>query len=86
MFYETDHGGAKGRLMSHGNEGSTRAIIASVIPPAWGDRVVIAVKARMRGMENQTGLQVVDAFNAVEARVLERFPAARWVFVEPDVR
>jgi hypothetical protein len=40
----------------------------------------------MRGMETQTGLQLVDAINAVEARMKERFPAAQWVFFEPDVR
>ena len=48
--------------------------------------MVIAVKARMRGMESQTGLQMVDAINAVEARMQKRFPSAQWVFFEPDVR
>ena len=58
----------------------------NVITLAWGDKVVIAVKARMRGMESQTGLQMVEAINAVEARMQERFPSAQWVFFEPDVR
>jgi cation diffusion facilitator family transporter len=60
--------------------------VLNVITLAWGDKVVIAVKARMRGMESQTGLQMVEAINAVEARMQERFPAAQWVFFEPDVR
>jgi hypothetical protein len=60
--------------------------VLNIITLAWGDKVVIAVKARMRGMETQTGLQLVDAINAVEARMQERFPAAQWVFFEPDVR
>ena len=60
--------------------------VLNVITLAWGDKVVIAVKARMRGMESQTGLQMVTAINAVEARMQERFPSAQWVFFEPDVR
>lgn len=60
--------------------------VLNVITLAWGDKVVIAVKARMRDMESCTGLQMVEAINAVEARVQERFPAAQWVFFEPDVR
>jgi cation diffusion facilitator family transporter len=60
--------------------------VLNVITLAWGDKVVIAVKAHMRGMETRTVLQMVDAINAVEARMQERFPAAQWVFFEPDVR
>ena len=60
--------------------------VLNVITLAWGDKVVIAVKAHMRGMETRTGLQMVDAINAVEARMQERFPSAQWVFFEPDVR
>lgn len=60
--------------------------VLNVITLAWGDKVVIAVKARMRGMESRTGLQMVEAINAVEARMQERFPTAQWVFFEPDVR
>lgn len=60
--------------------------VFNVVTLAWGDKVVIAVKARMRGMETGTGLEMVEAINAVEARMQERFPAAQWVFFEPDVR
>jgi len=60
--------------------------VLGVITLAWGDKVVIAVKARMRDMESITGLQMVDRINAVEARMQERFIGADWVFFEPDVR
>lgn len=60
--------------------------VLGVITLSWGEKVVIAVKARMRDMETQTGLQLVDAINAVEARMQTRFPQAQWVFFEPDVR
>ena len=60
--------------------------VLNVITLAWGDKVVIAVKARMRDMETQTGRQMVDAINVVEERMQQRFPAAQWVFFEPDVR
>lgn len=60
--------------------------VLNVITLAWGDKVVIAVKARMRDMETQTGLQMVEAINAVEARMQEQFPSAQWVFFEPDTR
>jgi cation diffusion facilitator family transporter len=60
--------------------------VLNVITLAWGEKVVIAVKARMRDMESCTGRQMVEAINAVEVRMQERFPAAQWVFFEPDVR
>ena len=60
--------------------------VLNVITLAWGDKVVIAVKARMRDMETQTGRQMVNAINVVEERMQQRFPAAQWVFFEPDVR
>lgn len=60
--------------------------VLNVITLAWGEKVVIAVKARMRDMETQTGLQMVEAINAVEERMQQQFPQAQWVFFEPDVR
>jgi cation diffusion facilitator family transporter len=60
--------------------------VLNVITLAWGDKVVVAVKARMHGMETGSGLQMVEAINAVEARMQERFPSAQWVFFEPDLR
>jgi cation diffusion facilitator family transporter len=60
--------------------------VLNVITLAWGDKAVIAVKARMAGMEAITGIAMVRNINAVEARLQERFPEARWVFFEPDER
>ncbi len=60
--------------------------VLNIITLAWGDKVVIAVKAKMRDMETITGRQMVDNINAVEARIQERFVSAQWVFFEPDVR
>ena len=60
--------------------------VLNIITLAWGDKTVIAVKALMRDMERISGAEMVAAINAVEARMQERFPAARWVFFEPDVR
>ncbi|MBU0751538.1 MAG: cation diffusion facilitator family transporter [Gammaproteobacteria bacterium] len=60
--------------------------VLNVITLAWGDKMVIAVKARMTGMERITGIEMIRNINAVEARMQERFPEARWVFFEPDER
>ena len=60
------------------------ARVFNVITLAWGDRLVIAVKARMADDEAITGAEMVRRINAVEARMQARFPAARWVFFEPD--
>ena len=62
------------------------AEVLNVITLAWGDKVVIAVKARMAEAESISGAQLVERINAVEARMQHRFPTAKWVFFEPDVR
>lgn len=62
------------------------AEVLNVITLAWGDKVVIAVKARMAEAEAISGAQLVDRINAVEARMQDRFTTAKWVFFEPDVR
>ena len=62
------------------------AEVLNVITLAWGDKVVIAVKARMAGAGAISGAQLVERINAVEARMQDRFPTAKWVFFEPDVR
>lgn len=58
----------------------------NVITLAWGDKVVIAVKARMAEAEAISGAELVARVNAVEARMQAEFPQAKWVFFEPDVR
>ena len=40
----------------------------------------------MADAEAISGAQLVDRINSVEARMQERFPSAKWVFFEPDVR
>jgi len=60
--------------------------VLNIITLAWGDKMVIAVKALMRNMDGVSGAELVDAINAVEARMQQRFPSARWVFFEPDCR
>lgn len=60
--------------------------LLNVITLAWGERIVIAVKARMAEAESITGAELVRRVNAVEARIQEKFPSARWVFFEPDER
>lgn len=62
------------------------AEVLNVITLAWGNKVVIAVKARMGGAEALSGAQLVERINAVEARMQAEFPQAKWVFFEPDVR
>ncbi|MDP2809617.1 MAG: hypothetical protein Q8O34_05665 [Rhodocyclaceae bacterium] len=60
--------------------------VLNIITLAWGDKAVIAVKARMADMEAISGAEMVRRINAVEARMQARFPKARWVFFEPDER
>ncbi len=62
------------------------AEVLNLITLAWGDRMVIAVKARMTDQERILGDELVTRINAVEDRLQARWPAARWVFFEPDVR
>ena len=60
--------------------------VLNIITLAWGNKTVIAVKARMTDMERISGLAMVHAINAVEERMQQRWPQAAWVFFEPDVR
>ncbi len=58
--------------------------VLAVITLAWGHQVVVAVKAVMADADTVTGAELVRRINAVDARMQERFPAAKWVFFEPD--
>lgn len=60
--------------------------VLNLITLAWGEKMVVAVKARMVDSGTISGNALIHAVNAVEARLQERFPSARWVFFEPDVR
>ncbi len=54
-----------------------------IITLAWGTQLMIAVKAKMAHTE--TALQMVEAINAVEERMQQRWPQGRYVFFEPDI-
>lgn len=60
--------------------------VLNIITLAWGNKTMIAVKAKMANMDGITGTQMVDAINVVEERMQARWPSARWVFFEPDVK
>ena len=62
------------------------AQVFNVITLAWGERIVIAVKARMADDETISGAEMVRRINAVEERIQAEFRSARWVFFEPDVK
>ncbi len=62
------------------------AQVFNVITLAWGERIVIAVKARMADDETISGTEMVRRINAVEERIQAEFRSARWVFFEPDVK
>ncbi|MGZ5042623.1 MAG: cation diffusion facilitator family transporter, partial [Usitatibacter sp.] len=49
-----------------------------------GDDVMVAVKAKM--VSGGSADALVDGINAIEAAFKLRFPQARWIFFEPDVR
>jgi cation diffusion facilitator family transporter len=57
--------------------------IINLITLQWGRHVVVAVQAEM--IEYDSGRAMVDAINAIEAELQEKFPQVRWVFFEPDV-
>lgn len=55
-----------------------------IITMVWGQHLMVAVKAKMRN--TATAGQMVDAINQVEERIQQRWPQARWVFFEPDIK
>ncbi|MFT3789485.1 MAG: cation diffusion facilitator family transporter [Rudaea sp.] len=57
--------------------------VFNLITLQLGGEIMVAVKAQMRGNLSDRG--VVEAINAVEAAMKQRFPEIRWSFFEPDV-
>ncbi len=55
-----------------------------IITLAWGTQLMVAVKAKMAPTASADAM--VDAINAVEERLQQRWPQARYVFFEPDVK
>lgn len=87
----------KGMIVGESAEASVRAAIdahlraqpevksiVSLITLQWGQRLVIAVQAEM----DMTGSaqDLVEAINRVEASLQAKFPQAKWVFFEPELR
>jgi len=62
------------------------AQVFKVITLAWGERIIIAVKARMAEAESISGAEMVRRINVVEERIQAEFRSAHWVFFEPDVK
>ncbi len=56
--------------------------VLNLITLQWGDRIVVAVKARMKECYDITRL--VEQINGCEAALKERFPEVSWIFFEPD--
>jgi cation diffusion facilitator family transporter len=56
--------------------------VLNLITLQWGDRVVVAVKARMK--EKQDISRLLREVNACEAALKREFPEVAWIFFEPD--
>ncbi len=60
------------------------AEVFRIITLAQGEKMIIAVKAKLR---EQTSVEkMVEDINCVEDRIQAKFPQARWIFFEPDVK
>lgn len=56
--------------------------VMSIITLQWGDKVVVAVRAKMAPMGSVS--ELIGAINKVEASLQAAFPVTHWVFFEPD--
>jgi cation diffusion facilitator family transporter len=56
--------------------------VLNLITLQWGDRVVVAVKARMK--EKQDISRLLREVNACEVALKREFPEVAWIFFEPD--
>jgi cation diffusion facilitator family transporter len=56
--------------------------VLNLITLQWGDRVVVAVKARMK--EKQDISRLLEQINACEVDLKRKFPEVSWIFFEPD--
>jgi cation diffusion facilitator family transporter len=57
-------------------------LVIHLITLQWGDRLMIAVQAKMQPQNSDVAL--VNAINAVEESLQARWPQAKWCFFEPD--
>ena len=58
--------------------------IFNLITFQLGDRVMVAVKAKMAPVD--TPEQLIEASNRCEAALRKAFPQIQWCFFEPDLR
>lgn len=56
--------------------------VINLITLQWGEQLMIAVQAKMQAQASDVAL--INAINAVEASLQERWPQAKWCFFEPD--
>jgi cation diffusion facilitator family transporter len=71
------------RLRAHLEAQPEVAQIYSLITQQLGSEIMVAVKARMQPTGSDVSL--INAINAVEARVKAEFVQVRWIFFEPDL-
>ncbi len=57
--------------------------VINLITLQWGEQLMIAVQAKMQPQPSDRAL--IDAINAVEESIQQRWPQAKWCFFEPDV-
>ncbi len=56
--------------------------VLRIITLQWGDRLIVAVRAKMAPVANAD--QLIAAIHTVEKSLQAAFPAAHWIFFEPD--
>ncbi|GMV54576.1 MAG: cation diffusion facilitator transporter [Betaproteobacteria bacterium] len=74
------------RMRAHFEAQPEIETVFRIITLAWGERAVVAVKARVRDDFARTGTELVATINRLEARFEAAFPQVGWLFFEPDVR
>ena len=71
------------RLRAHIEAQPEVAQVYGLITQQLGGDIMVAVKARMRPLGSDVAL--IEAINAVEARMRAEFAQVRWIFFEPDL-
>jgi cation diffusion facilitator family transporter len=71
------------KLRAHIEAQPEVAQVYSLITQQLGSEIMVAVKARMQPVGSDVAL--IEAINAVEARMRAEFAQLRWIFFEPDL-
>lgn len=69
-------------IHAHISSRSEVAKVLSLITLQWGSELMVAVQAEMNPQPSDKAL--IEAINAVEASVQDKFPQVKWLFFEPD--